>query len=282
MNISIIGLGLLGGSFGLALRKLDSEFSITGVDTNEQHSKLALELGIVDQISPFNSAIENADLIILATPVDVIVEQIIPCLDQLNSEALLIDLGSTKIPVCEKVESHKNRGRFVPAHPIAGTEDSGPKAAFSELLPNKMMIVCDTEKSDDDALKKAVHIFQKIGMQVEYMSSRAHDMHIAYVSHLSHISSFALGSSVLDKEKDENNIFIMAGSGFGSTVRLAKSSPEMWTPIFSQNRKNISVAIGSYIEKLQSFKEMLDNDDREAMHNFMKEVNDIRRVLKGN
>ena len=281
MRVCIVGLGLLGGSFGLALRNIEGEYYITGVDTDEGHAKAALDLGIADELSTFEHGISEADLVILATPVDTIVDQVYSSLDLIKPEAVVVDLGSTKALICSTADKHPARGRFVATHPIAGTEDSGPTAAFAELLPGKMMIICDREKSDKDALQTVMDLFEKIKMKTEFMASVAHDIHIAYVSHLSHISSFALGATVLEKEKNEKNIFIMAGSGFDSTVRLAKSSPEMWTPIFSQNKENISEAIGMYIEKLKAFKEMLDLDNQQSTFDFMKDTNEIRRVLEG-
>ena len=281
MRVCIVGLGLLGGSVGLSLKNLEEDIYITGVDTNEDHARLALERGIVDELSTFRHGVSESDVVVLATPVNAIVQQIGPALDLLRDDAVLIDLGSTKAQICSAADQNSRRNRFIASHPIAGTEDSGPKAAFASLLPGKMMIVCDKELSAADALEKALSLFSKLSMKVEYMPSIAHDIHIAYVSHLSHISSFALGATVLEKEKNEQNIFIMAGSGFSSTVRLAKSSPDMWTPIFSQNKVHISEAIGKYIQNLQSFKDMLDSGNEEAMHTFMKDTNDIRRVLKG-
>ena len=279
MKVCIVGLGLLGGSLGLALKRSNGDYYITGVDTNEQHSALALESGIADEISTFKHGVSTSDLVVLATPVDTIMEMVSPALDLLSPHAILTDMGSTKSGICKIADEHKNRGRFIACHPIAGTENSGPKAAFAELLSNKMLIICDEDKSDTDALTKLTEIYKHLSLRVEFMNSKAHDIHIAYVSHLSHISSFALGATVLEKEKNEKNIFIMAGSGFDSTVRLAKSSPDMWTPIFSQNKENISEALGIYIEKLKSFKEMLDLDDQKSTHSFMASTNDIRRVL---
>jgi prephenate dehydrogenase len=202
-------------------------------------------------------------------------------LDLIPEKGILTDLGSTKEQLCKQADIHPNRDRYVAAHPIAGTENSGPEAAFTSLMKHKMMIICDKEKSDPQAVHFVEELFRSLDMRFVYMNSIEHDRHIAYVSHLSHISSFALGSTVLDKEKDERSIFAMAGSGFSSTVRLAKSSPDMWAPIFSQNRKNVSEALDAYIKKLQYFKKIIDDNDLPGSHDLMKEANDIRRVLQG-
>ncbi|MDH5399380.1 MAG: prephenate dehydrogenase [Cyclobacteriaceae bacterium] len=281
MKVCIVGLGLLGGSFALAVRKVVKDCTVLGVDVNEEHARTALERGIAGEITTFEAGIAQADITVLATPVDILASQVVPALDLLKPGAILTDLGSTKEIICQKAAGHALRGRFVASHPIAGTEDSGPKAAFEGLLKDKMMIICDGEYSDADAVKTIEGLYEKVGMKIVYMPAKAHDSHIAFVSHLSHISSFALGATVLEKEKNEKNIFNMAGSGFSSTVRLAKSSPDMWAPIFSQNRGNISQALALYIEKLQQFKETIDADDQASAHRFMKETNDIRRVLKG-
>lgn len=251
-----------------------------GVDISEKHARKALDKKLVDEIVSLEEGIPNSDIVILATPVNTIVEQLDSVLDLMNDEAVLFDLGSTKELICSTADKHTRRKQFVAAHPIAGTENSGPDAAFAELVVGKKIILCDIEKSDQTMLQSVEILLRNIGMQLEYMSSRAHDKHIAFVSHLSHISSFGLGSAVLETEKNEQNIFIMAGSGFDSTVRLAKSSPDMWAPIFNQNQKNVSEALGLYIDKLREFKRYLDNQDIKSMYDFMKNTNDIRRVLK--
>ena len=277
----IIGLGLLGGSFGLSLRRQFPDIPVIGVDTSRSNAQKALELGIIDEIADPTDEYNDEELIILAIPVNAIANQIGQVLSKMKPNSLLIDLGSTKKLICQEADKSPNRQQFVATHPIAGTENSGPEAAFSELLCGKKIIICDSENSSPGSLEKTIWILKAIGMQIEYMSSQAHDLHIAFVSHLSHISSFSLGSAVLDTEKNEKNIFIMAGSGFSSTVRLAKSSPDMWAPIFDQNSENISRALGLYIEKLSTFKDYLDNHEVDNMHQFMKETNDIRRVLDG-
>ena len=238
MNFCIIGLGLLGGSFSLGVRSIRDDIFFTGVDISKDNAVKAKQLGLVDKITSFDDGVSKADLIVLATPVNVLLKQLPEVLDKIKKDAIVIDLGSTKKELCAIADKHSRRARFVATHPIAGTENSGPEAAFSTLLKHKMMIICDHQKSDPEAVHFIEDLFKSLEMKISHMNSVEHDLHIAYVSHLSHISSFALGSTVLDKEKDERNIFTMAGSGFSSTVRLAKSSPDMWAPIFFQNQKN--------------------------------------------
>lgn len=282
MNICIVGLGLLGGSTALGLKSKDSSYRIIGVDNNRDHAARALVGEIADKIMTLEKGVLNADVTILATPVNVILKQLPQVLDILPRNAIVTDLGSTKELITEAVKDHPKRGQYVAAHPIAGTERSGPDAAFAELLIGKQMILCDREKSNIEALEMIENLFKlKLNMRMSYMESAAHDRHIAYVSHLSHISSFALSTTVLDKEKDELSIFEMAGSGFSSTVRLAKSSAKMWAPIFTQNTKNISSALGAYIKNLQRFKEMIDAEDEVASKQEIAKANDIKRILSG-
>lgn len=281
MNICIVGLGLLGGSFALGLKQRKPSYNFIGVDNNPEHAARALELGLVQEIQPLAQAVATAHLTVLAVPVNALVAMLNPVLDLLPPEATLIDFGSTKELICRAVENHPKRNQYVAVHPIAGTENSGPDAAFPGLLPQKIMIICDKEKSRPQSVTLVEAIFQDLEMRLSYMPADSHDLHLAYVSHLSHISSFALGATVLEKEKDEENIFNMAGSGFSSTVRLAKSSPEMWAPIFTQNSRNISAALESYIRKLQEFKQMIDDQDEAASYELMKKTNDIRRILSG-
>lgn len=280
MNICVVGLGLIGGSFALGLKASDPSIRISGVDHMPKNAEKALALGIADEIANLNDGVKNAKITVLAIPVDKI-EQVIPSiLDILPPDAILTDLGSTKELICKAADQHIKRSRFVAAHPISGTEWSGPEAAFKELMPGKQMILCDVEKSDTDALSVIEDIFRnKIGMKITYMNSVEHDRHIAYVSHLSHISSFALSTTVLDKEKDEESIFKMAGSGFSSTVRLAKSSPHTWAPIFLHNLPNVSQALGAYIEHLKRFKSLLDARDEEGCKQLMELANEIKRPL---
>ncbi|RIV19328.1 prephenate dehydrogenase [Fibrisoma montanum] len=281
MTISIIGIGLLGGSFALAVREKYPKAQFIGVDASPVHGQLAIAKGIVDEVRTLDDAVAASDLIVLAIPVNAIVELLPSLLDRVPDKATVLDLGSTKELICHAVEGHANRAQFVAAHPMAGTENSGPGAAFKELLPSKNLIICDRDKSRPDSLKLAEALFRDIGMKIFYMTPKEHDLHLAYVSHLSHISAFALGLTVLEKEKDEQAIFDMASTGFSSTVRLAKSSPQMWAPIFDQNRTNVSQALTDYIEFLQQFKQVIDDQDVTTSLAFMQRANVIRRVLEG-
>lgn len=281
MKISIIGVGLLGGSFALGLKSVEEGHHFIGVDSSQENAFIATKLGIVDQIMDFEEAIKASDLVVLATPVNIISNMLPKTLDILREGCMLIDLGSTKDTFSRAVKDHPKRDQYISCHPIAGTENSGPESAFSGLLKHKQIIICEKEKSKKEMLRIIISIFKKLDMHITYMGSEEHDRHIAYVSHLSHISSFALGLTVLEKEKDEKSIFTMAGSGFSSTVRLAKSSPDMWAPIFKQNAPNISVALEAYINQLKQFKEIIDSGTENKSHELMKKANEIRRVLMG-
>lgn len=281
MTVSIIGIGLLGGSFALAIREKYAKMHFIGVDTSTVNGQLALAKGIVDEVLPLAEAISQSTLVVMATPVNTIIDLLPTVLDLLPAGATVVDLGSTKGLICGIADAHAKRSQFVAAHPMAGTENSGPGAAFKELLPGKNLIICDREKSDSDSVVLVESLFRDIGMKLFYMTPKEHDLHLAYVSHLSHISAFALGLTVLEKEKDEQAIFDMASTGFSSTVRLAKSSPQMWAPIFDQNRVNVSDALAAYIEFLQQFKQIIDEQDVASSLDFMQRANVIRRVLEG-
>lgn len=278
MNITIIGLGLIGGSIA---RDLKSQISVQviGVDNNPEHQKIALELGLVHDIKNLEDGVESADVIIIAIPVDKI-ESLLPAvLHMVKDTQTVIDVGSTKEIICTSIKNHPGRSRFVAAHPLAGTEYSGPQAAISRLFLGKKNIICEKDLSDDDALEVALKIFNSMGMKTYFMSPAEHDKHLAYVSHLSHVSSFMLGLTVLDIEKDESQIFNLASTGFASTVRLAKSNPATWAAIFKKNNNHLSTALDSYIGYLQKFKAAIDNEDSETTTKLMAEANDIKRIL---
>jgi len=281
MVISIIGVGLLGGSFALSLKEKYPNIKFVGVDNSAVNQKIALAKGIVDEILSLEEALELSELNVLATPVDAIARLLPYILDRLPDGKTIMDLGSTKEMICALADSHAKRGQFVAVHPMAGTENSGPGAAFKELLSGKNVIICDREKSLPDSLGLVETFLRDVGMKIHYMTPVEHDLHLAYVSHLSHISSFALGLTVLDKEQDERAIFDMASTGFSSTVRLAKSSPQMWAPIFDQNKENVSKALDDYIELLKKFKDAIDGNDLETSFQFMNRANDIGRILNG-
>lgn len=279
MKVTIIGLGLIGGSMALDIKRIYENVVITGIDSNENHLDDAIKLGLIHQKGKLNDEFEG-DFIILAVPVDIALVILPKILDNISDNTIVIDVGSTKKPICDTVKNHPKRGNFLATHPIAGTEFSGPKAAIENLFKDKVNIICEIEKTTYKNQEKALELFRNLKMRIRYMEPKSHDKHIAYVSHLSHISSFMLGKTVIEKEKDEKDIFDMAGSGFESTVRLAKSSPSMWTPIFKQNKKQIVKSLDEYIANLSSFKLFLEADDYESIFNEMKNTNRIKEILK--
>jgi len=279
-NIYIIGIGLIGGSLALDIKKLNPDAVIYGIDNKPEHLDEALSQKIIDHKAEL-SAIENADLVILSIPVDAAVKILPSILDQVSDTSLVIDVGSTKSDICKAVSNHPKRRNFLATHPISGTEFSGPKAAIYDLFQNKTNIICEVEETAFKLQEKALKLFVDIGMRIRYMKPESHDRHIAYMSHLSHISSFMLGKTVIDKEKNERDIFDMAGSGFESTVRLAKSSPEMWAPIFEQNKTNVIETLEEYINNLTQFKTLMERDDFEAIYMEMKNTNYIKQILNG-
>lgn len=281
MKTAIIGLGLIGGSMAIDLRKAGLATVIFGVDKNPANGSRALELGLVDSLAELEDAVSKADLVITAIPVNAIRTVVTKVLDHIRPDSVVIDTGSTKSMICKAIENHPRRSQFVAAHPLAGTENSGPDAAFSGLFITKTNIICEREKSSDRALKIAADIFSALQMRTIFMDPVEHDKHVAYVSHLSHVSAFLLGQTVLDIEKDEKNIFNLAGSGFASTVRLAKSSPDMWAPIFEQNAEYLSQALLEYIMHLQKFHYHLTKRNVKELHQIMTNANHIRKVLEG-
>ena len=279
MNVNVIGIGLIGGSLALDIKHHYPKAKISGIDANENHLNEAIQIGIIQEKTTFDD-LKSADFVILSTPVDVSVVILPEILDKIGEETLVFDVGSTKLPICEAISNHSKRRNFMACHPIAGTEFSGPSAAVLGLFDNKTNIICEVEKTTFKLQEKTFELFKKLGMRIRYMDPKSHDKHIAYVSHLSHISSFMLGKTVIEKEKDEQDIFDMAGSGFESTVRLAKSSPAMWTPIFKQNKKQVVKSLGEYISNLTKFKTLLENDNYEELFNEMQNTNRIKEILK--
>lgn len=280
-NIYIIGVGLIGGSMAIDIKKKNPKTVIHGISRKEATLDMALSLNLIDKKASLED-IANADLVIVAIPVDATVKLLPTILDYISDNTLVIDAGSTKEAICKSVENHPRRRNFLAMHPIAGTEYSGPSAAISGLFTGKTNIICEVEKTAFKLQEKALKLFSELGLRIRYMNPAAHDKHIAYVSHLSHISSFMLGKTVIDKEKNERDIFDLAGSGFASTVRLAKSSPEMWTPIFKQNKDNVVEILEAYIQNLTKFKEFMEADDFEMIYNEMKSTNYIKDILEQN
>ncbi|MEB2785756.1 prephenate dehydrogenase [Algoriphagus persicinus] len=276
-KLHIVGLGLLGGSFGLAAKDKFPGILITGTDADEKNLQEALNLGIIQEAK--NSPDADTDIVILATPADTLGDLLLKTLDQIGEHTLVFDVGSTKAKLCDLVADHPKRKQYLAAHPIAGTEYSGPKAASLGLLDRKVMIICELEKTDLQLKEKAYELFDALNLKLRFMDPDEHDRHLAFVSHLSHISSFMLGKTVLQKMEDEKNIFDMAGSGFASTVRLAKSSPAMWAPIFTENKDNILSALDSYISNLAAFRDKIAASDGQGLSDDMREINKIRDIL---
>jgi prephenate dehydrogenase len=279
MRVAVVGIGLIGGSFALDIQNKYKDSKVFGIENNEENASKALELGVVQQIIS-SEEIENFDIVIVSVPVNVALVVLPELLDKVSDKTLVIDVGSTKVSICKLLEKHPKRRNFIATHPIAGTEFSGPEAAKLGLFLGKTNIICEVEKTAFELQERALELFHKIGFRIRYMDPVSHDKHIAYVSHLSHISSFMLGKTVIEKEKDERDIFDLAGSGFESTVRLAKSSPKMWTPIFEQNKENLIESLSEYIKNLKTFKEFLENDNYEELYSEMKNTNRIKEILK--
>ena len=279
MTAAIFGLGLIGGSFALALKDHGIADEILGVDASDENARKALELGLVDRIVTHDEAVAGSDIIVLATPVDVTPVLAVRILNKVGEHQTVMDMGSIKEELGEVIERHPSRGRFVATHPMWGTEFSGPSAAVHGAFSGRTTVICDRELSDPDALAVVEGIYARIGSPVIYMSSAEQDMHTAYVSHISHITSFALALTVLEKEREEEHIFDLAGGGFESTVRLAKSSPETWLPIFTGNKYNVLDVLREHIHQLQILRRLLERDDREGLRAAMQKANTIKRIL---
>ena len=280
MNVFVIGIGLIGGSLAKDIKSTQEDVTVYGIDSNAKHLAEAKDLGIIDNKASYED-LQLADMVIVSIPVDVMVTELPKILDAVSEDCVVLDVGSTKSLICKTLENHPKRRNFLACHPISGTEFSGPSAAINDLFRDKTNIICEVELTAFKLQEKALQVFQAIGMRIRYMNPEAHDKHIAYVSHLSHISAFMLGKTVIEKEKNERDIFDMAGSGFESTVRLAKSSPAMWTPIFKQNKENVVETLDEYIHNLTAFKELLLQDDYEGIYNEMNNTNKIKGILKG-
>lgn len=278
--VSIIGVGLIGGSFALSLRKKGLVTHIIGVDNNEHHQERALDLKLVDEVLTLNEAVAKSGLIVLAIPVDAMKKLLPTIMDQVTDMQVVMDMGSTKREVIGAIGNHPMRKRFVATHPMWGTEYSGPDAAVNDAFINKAVVICDAENSDADGLQLVQRIYKEIGMHLVYMESASHDVHTAYVSHISHITSFALANTVLEKEREDEAIFELASAGFESTVRLAKSNPAMWVPIFKQNRENVLDVLNEHITQLRKFKSCLEKENYEYLQELIEQANEIRRILK--
>jgi prephenate dehydrogenase len=276
MKIGIIGLGLMGGSFSYAIKELYPNAEISGFDISKENLTVASELGIINSLFDIEK-ISDYNIIVVSVPVDKSIDVLKSVLNNVSKKTLVIDVGSTKQKICSELKNHPNRKNFLAMHPISGTENSGPYAAKKNLY----YIICEPNQTDPDLLKYAMNLFEKFKMKIINMDPFSHDQHISYVSHLSHITSFILAKTVIQKEKNEKNIFDLAGSGFESTVRLAKSSSEMWTPIFLQNKDNILEALNGYINNLEELKKLIINNDKESIIKDLNNINRVKKILSG-
>ena len=279
MTISIIGIGLIGGSLGITLKENGFADRIVGVDASEENLHKATRRRLIDAEMSLEKGIAAADVVVLATPVDAMLHLLPTILDQVRADQTVIDVGSTKERLLDSVDDHPHRDRYVACHPMAGTEFSGPEAAVPGLFDGKACVIVDGERSAPDALDAARRLFRSAGMHLSRLDRKAHDLHCAYVSHISHIASFALALTVLEKEKDEQRIFDLASSGFGSTVRLAKSSADMWVPIFRQNRDHVLDVLDEHIEQLSKFRTQLIKRDFAGFYERIEKANEIRKIL---
>ncbi|WP_293942656.1 MULTISPECIES: prephenate dehydrogenase [unclassified Sphingobacterium] len=279
MNIAIVGVGLIGGSVAIRLKETKFCSKIIGVDKSEKNLDKAKQIGFIDEAMTLEEAIKTCKVLILTIPVDAILQVVPQILDQVTDQ-VVIDMGSTKTNILNKIKDHPNRGRYIAAHPMAGTEYSGPEAAVAGLFKGKMMVYVEAFRTDEDAFEITDAITDQLEMRTCFMNADEHDVHTAYVSHISHLTSFALALTVLEKEKSQGRIFELAGSGFESTVRLAKSSPDMWTPIFKQNRENVLEVLEEHIKQLQSLHDSIASEDYDKLHKLIKRSNKIKRIIK--
>ena len=279
MTVTIIGIGLIGGSIAIALTEAGFATEIIGVEASEKHANRALELGLVNRILPLNEAIAASDIVIVATPVNSLTTLLPLILDKVDKQ-IVMDVGSTKVNIMQAVQMHSNRQNFIATHPMAGTEFSGPEAAIPHLFEGKVCVLCDVEQSSDEARQMAEAMYKSMKMKILYMDAESHDVHTAYISHISHISSFALALTVLEKEHDEDAIFDLASGGFQSTVRLAKSNPDTWIPIFEQNRDNVLDVLDEHIHILSTMRSHLIKRRFKEFYQMIEKANDIKRILK--
>ncbi len=279
MTTYIIGIGLIGGSFALSLKDNKLTDRVLGYDASPANLAQALKLGLIDESAEFEAGIEQADLIVLCVPVDAMPTLAIKVLNKVKAHQVVIDMGSIKEELCEVISMHANRDRFVATHPMWGTEHSGPEAAQSNAFKGRTCVICESGKSDSAAVKRVEEIYTKIGMPVIYMEADEHDLHVAYISHISHITSFALALTVLEKEREEQHIFDLAGGGFESTVRLANSSASTWVPILTRNKYNVLDVLREHIHQLQIMRKALEMDDRETLTKMMRKANTIQKII---
>jgi prephenate dehydrogenase len=279
MRVAVVGIGLIGGSLGLALRDKGIAKKLVGVESNLEHAAKALDLHLVDAMEDLEKAIDDVDLVILAVPVDAASSLLPKILDRI-SQQVVMDVGSTKEGILDAVKDHPSRGRFVATHPMWGTEYSGPEAAVHGAFTDKATVICNREESDKDAVDFVEKLYRQLGMHLIYMNGHDHDVHVAYVSHISHITSFALANTVLEKEREEDAIFELASGGFESTVRLAKSNPVTWASIFMQNRENVLDVLNEHISQLRKFKACLEKENYQYLEELIMNANKIKKIIK--
>ena len=277
---AVVGTGLIGGSLALALKRLGLAERVWGVESSELHAARALDLGLVDEIVSLDKAAAECELIAVATPVNTVPTIVTKLLNKVGEGQVVMDVGSTKQELCELVSMHRNRGRLVTTHPMWGTEHSGPDAAQRDAFAGRVVVVCERERSDADAVQIVEEVYRALDMKIIYMGAEEHDLHTAYVSHISHITSFALALTVLEKEREEEHIFDLAGGGFESTVRLAKSSASTWVPILLENKYNVLDVLREHIHQLQIMRRMIERDDVDGLREAMDKANTIKRILK--
>ena len=279
-NVTIVGVGLISGSFALGLKDKGLAKNIIGVSRTEASIKKALELKLIDEALPLEEAVKKSDLIYVAIPVDATLPIMKKIMDLINDKQVVADAGSTKKVLCDSLANHTLRRRFVATHPMWGTEYSGPEAALHNAFVGCGCVICEKEKSDADAVDTMEKVYRELGMHILYMNAPDHDIHVAYISHISHITSFALANTVLEKEREEDAIFELASTGFESTVRLAKSNPAMWVPIFMENRENILDVLNEHISQLRKFKASLEKENIEYLKELIENANKIRKIIK--
>lgn len=279
-SVTIVGVGLISGSFSLALKEKGLAKNIIGVSRTQASIKKALELGIIDEALPLEQAVKKSDLIYVAIPVDVTVPVVKQIMDMVTPTQIVADAGSTKHSLCTALKDHPMRSRFIATHPMWGTEYSGPEAAVRDAFIGRACVICEKEKSNAEAVNTIETLYKLLGMHIIYMDADSHDLHAAYVSHISHITSFALANTVLEKEKEEDAIFEMASAGFESTVRLAKSNPAMWIPIFMQNKENVLDVLNEHISQLRKFKSCLEKENYEYLAELIENANKIQKIIK--
>lgn len=279
-TVTIVGVGLISGSFSLALKDRKLVQKVIGVSRTEASAKKALELGLIDEALSLEEAVPQSDLVYVAIPVDATIPVMEKIMSMVNERQMVADAGSTKHALCAALDKHPLRRRFIATHPMWGTEYSGPEAAIRDAFAGRACVICEKERTDTDVVDTIENLYRQLGMHMIYMGADDHDMHAAYVSHISHITSFALANTVLEKEKEEDAIFELAGGGFESTVRLAKSNPAMWVPIFMQNRENVLDVLNEHISQLRKFKACLEKENYAYLQELIENANKIRKIIR--